>query len=86
MPLLSHPDVVVASVGCLVDDDEIVPHDLNVEDDEVLGEVFQDSSSDTSCISEASSVVYSDKWEALFSLALTCRGSSWWWTEFVISK
>ena len=56
MPLLSHPDVVVASVGCLVDDDEIVPHDLNVEDDEVLGEVFQDSSS--------------DKWESLFSLAL----------------
>ena len=52
MPLLSHPDVVVASVGCLVDDDEIVPHDLNVEDDEVLAEVFQDSSSDTSCISE----------------------------------
>ena len=41
MPLLSHPDVVVASVGCLVDDDEIVPHDLNVDDDEVLGKVFK---------------------------------------------
>jgi len=71
MPELSHPDVVVASVGGLVDDNEVVPHDLHVvEDDEVLGEVFQDSSSDTSGISEASSAGCSDKGEALFSPAL----------------
>lgn len=71
MPVLSHPDEVVASVGGLVDDGEVVPHDFNVvEDDIVIADVFQDSSSDTSGISEASSAVCSDKGEALFSPAL----------------
>ena len=51
---------MVVSFGGLVDD-EVDPPDLYVvEDDLILGEVFQDSSSDTSGISKANSASFSD--------------------------
>jgi hypothetical protein len=62
MPSLSHPDLAVATVGDHVDEGDVVPHDLNVVEDDVVNEgVLKDNSRDTSGISEASSAVCSDK-------------------------
>lgn len=69
MPSSSHPDLTVATVGDLVDEGEVVPHQdelLDIPVDDGGGE-FLDGSSDTSGISEASSAVCSDKGETLFS-------------------
>ena len=73
MPSSSHPDLTVATVGDLVDEGEVVPHqdellDIPVDDEVEDGEEqFLDGSSDTSGISEANSAVCSDKGETLFS-------------------
>ena len=68
MPALSHPDLIVVTVDGIVVDVEVVPDDVE-EVAENVEEVFQDTSSDTSGISDASLSVCGDKGESLFSPA-----------------